>query len=545
MQRPKQESNLLNTCAAAAPATSGWRNLGGAHRSLYHAGLGIVGSFAIVVSVIYAIRVLSYEPTGTDDSRVILYTGQILRDPGSWIFEILLPLVQYFTYASLVKLFGWSFPLVIVPLVFSVALALLVGYITYRITGETWAFLAAAILLASLPVFHVQARSLPFYPPVLLLGYGGAFAAVLYARGGGRWVLAWAVLGLAGALYSFAIGILFLAVPALYVLIDRGRPVIRRLAAVYTILAIPVTPWLVWHLTVYGFSGLHAQQLNWQIEGGYQKIRNLEFFGSHSGSRIEFLRYLPTMFQDAAGWLIFILAALALVGFIRLPSWSWRVAILTAMAIPIGTLVYAVPAGYYRYIYSVLPALVILSVYGWHSCLRLLSSGRLSAHLAPVAASALLVFAGVAFFQTVRDEMTVIDQVEAGWDQSELPELAAMIDDDRAVLGSRVLPLTRYLAGASILSLGLLGEEDAVTYLRWPSDRAVRAVFEANGVGWVLIRHPADVWERDYNIWLRSARGELPRHYIEIEDSRLVEKVYQGRSYSLYRLVDAAALDLR
>ena len=34
-----------------------------------------------------------------------------------------------------------------------------------------------------------------------------------------------------------------------------------------------------------------------------------------------------------------------------------------------------------------------------------------------------------------------------------------------------------------------------------------------------------------------KAAGQLPQHYVKVKDSGLVEEVYTGYSYSLYRVV--------
>lgn len=535
----RQNSVPGMTKVRSAPAEA-WHKADAISVSAYRAALSIIALVAGFVAIRWALKVVSYEPTGTDDSRVLVYTGEILRNPGSWIFNSELPLLQYFTYASLINVFGWGMPVVLVPLLSSAALAVLVGYIAYQFERQPWAFLAAALAMASLPVFLVRARSLPFYPPMLLFGYGGVFAAIAYLRGGGRLAFVLGVLGLVAALYSFAMGILFLPVPLIYLLVDRGRPVVLRLGRLYAVVAGLVLPWFVWHLAVGGLDGLRQQQMNWQIERGYQTIRNLEFFGAQTESRTVFVENLPRMLEDATGPLMFVLGALSIVGLARLPTWSWRAAVLITLAIPIGTLIYATPAIYARYTYTLIPALVLLSVYGFHGVVRWLSSSRLTAHLARVVAAAAVALLGVVFVQNALDEMNTVDRIEAGSTTGDLPQVASLISDDKAILGSRVLPLTRYKPENALLGMSLITEEDAVTYLLWPSDEAVAGVFRRNNVGWVIIRHPAETWEMNYHIWMRKAAGQLPRHHLVIQDSSLIEQVFEGSIYSLYRVVGSS-----
>ncbi|MFQ5872792.1 MAG: hypothetical protein ACE5JL_03190, partial [Dehalococcoidia bacterium] len=144
---------------------------------VYRVALGLAALFLLSMAIWIAVRLAGYAPVQIDDSRVQADIFRVLRSNGTWLFEGGLPFLEAFTYASLVKLFGWGVPLVLVPLLFSAALALLLGYVAYRVTGDWWAALAAVLLLPSLPIFLTQARLLPFYPPTMFFGYAGVAAA--------------------------------------------------------------------------------------------------------------------------------------------------------------------------------------------------------------------------------------------------------------------------------------------------------------------------------------------------------------------------------
>jgi hypothetical protein len=112
------------------------------------------------------------------------------------------------------------------------------------------------------------------------------------------------------------------------------------------------------------------------------------------------------------------------------------------------------------------------------------------------------------------------------------------MDDDKAVLGARVSPVVHYDPERQLLTPDFITEEDFVTYLTWQSTGAVAEMFERNDVGWLLLQQPLDIWERDYNgVWLRPVTGLLPQHFLKMEDSELVNKVYEGETYVLYRVV--------
>ena len=115
-------------------------------------------------------------------------------------------------------------------------------------------------------------------------------------------------------------------------------------------------------------------------------------------------------------------------------------------------------------------------------------------------------------------------------------QLVDLIDDDRAVLGSRAVRIMSYLQRNEVVTPYYVSEEDFVTYLTWPSDGEVDSMLDKNNVGWVLIRKPAERLERDYHVWLETAVGQLPRHYLQLETSSLVSAVHDGRYFTLYRV---------
>jgi 4-amino-4-deoxy-L-arabinose transferase-like glycosyltransferase len=501
------------------------------------AGLSLAVLFLLGVYIFLVIRYAGLVPADSDDGRVMLFTAQILRDPGTWI--AVLPLLQYFAYGMLVTLFGWGAPLVFVPLLFSLALAMLIGYVAYRMTGgKLWAFLAAAFAMSSLPVFFAQSRSLTFHAPALFFGYLGVFAAINHMRQGGRWPLAVAGLALPAAFYSYNIGLLFLLIPPLFLLVDRSRATLTRLISIYGVVFVLAAPWLVSHLATFDLDHFFRQRESWALDQGYLELRNVEFFGIGSESRFSFLTRLPNMFEGAAGPLIIALVFFSVVGLVWMPNWSWRSAALVALAIPIAALLYVTPAAYTRYTYMVLPGLVLLSVYGLTSLLNELSVDRRASNRATVLRIATIGLLAMLVLQRVDDN---ISKEPVAGKELELAQVAQIIDDGKGVIGSRVAPLIRYERDSELLIPDFVSQEDFVTYLSWPSDETVAEMLQRKNVGWLLIRHPADKWEISYNAWLTTVTGQPPQHF-RMVDSPLAERVYKGNWYSLHRVVDTAVL---
>ena len=512
----------------------------------HRAPLFLGAAFLLGVAGWFAFELWDYEPVRSDDNGTRNYIHHVLSEPGvlsqgSVVVQRQLPLLQYVVYPLLVAIFGWGFPLVAVPFLFSVALSLAVGYSAYVVTGRTWAFLVAAAAVASLPVFLLQARSLPLYPAVLFCGYGGLAAALIYLRGGGKWTLGLAVAGLVGTLYSYNVGILFLPVPVLYVLVDRKRTVILRLARLYGPLAVLAIPFIVWHLAVGGVDGFFRQDIMWMVDKGYLLIRNVEFYGYGSTSLGEFLGKIPRIFQNAAHPLTIPFVGLAFLGFLRLPNWSWRAAVLLALAIPMAALVYKSPSAHSRYVYIFLPALVLLSTYGLAGLLDTFRAQKRTLYILPVAGLAVMVLLSVTLVRNVDAQVQATREIASSKTQQELGEIASLIDDEKAVLGSRAGALIAHRRSNRLLSTRWVSEDDFVTYLSWPSEGAVAKLFHRNDVGWVLIRKSARRWERNYNVWLGAVTGQLPQHHLKLETSGLVRRVYNGNAFILYKVVERGA----
>ena len=495
------------------------------------------GLFALTVAVWMVVGFAQYVPVHVDDARIQADAFSAISTNGSSIFRDGLPFMEVATYVVWVKIFGWG-SLIAIPIVFSIALAVLTGYVAYRVTESPWAGLAALLLLASLPLFLERARLLPFYPATMFFGYAGIFGAFCYARGG-RWsTLVTGIVGLSGALYSFNLGLLFLPIPVLYLILERSRSTLLRLVHVYGPVLLLSLPWLVWHWRVYGPDQLWRQRLYWMAEKGYLEIRNTEFWGIASHSPLEFASKLPGMLETAAGPLVFVLAVLGVVAVLKMPSWRWRIASLIALAIPTGALIGKTPASYTRYVYIFLPGLVLLAVYGFHSLCG--DRARLRGGLMGLTCFAAVVTSVAVlctlFFFNARGELSVVERVKEGQIQQEMSQLVGLIDDDRAVLGSRAVKVMSYLQRNEVVYPPYTSEEDFVTYLTWPSDGEVDAMMDKYGVGWVLIRKPAEQFERDYQVWLKTAVGQLPRHYLQLETSSLVSEVHDGRYFTLYRV---------
>lgn len=117
-----------------------------------------------------------------------------------------------------------------------------------------------------------------------------------------------------------------------------------------------------------------------------------------------------------------------------------------------------------------------------------------------------------------------------------IPAVAQRINDGKAVIGVRALHLAWVDSDIQIYGGFFLSEREFVTFLTWPSDRAVIEVLEQNDIGWVLV-NPDPALETEYNeAWIRPAYGLKVRHVEELRRSRNFCLEMERGGYLLYRL---------
>ena len=209
---------------------------------------------------------------------------------------------------------------------------------------------------------------------------------------------------------------------------------------------------------------------------------------------------------------------------------------MAAFTLVIGAMVYKSPSSLARYTYVLQPALVLIAAYGLAEVAREFSPKMRILHSAPIVGLYATILLGVMIVGQATDQLGQIRNMTKADGQVELKELSLLIDNDMAVLGTRSGSLMPYTRTNRLLSPKNMEEGEFVTYLSWPSEDEIQGVFEGNNVGWVLIRKKAKRWEVNYHVWLKKVTGELPSHPGKLRESDLVDVVFDGDRYILYRV---------
>jgi hypothetical protein len=196
------------------------------------------------------------------------------------------------------------------------------------------------------------------------------------------------------------------------------------------------------------------------------------------------------------------------------------------------------PAPFAKYFYPILPLVTLLVAAGFLALLRNLDQPRNRAMIAMTCLAMGLLFLMVKPGPVDVAHSRYVDRLDTSPGYHDMLAVATSIDDKRGVI-SRDAIIQQLIPDNALNSIFGLTEADYVTYLSWPSDDAVLAVFDKYDIGWVLLYTNVERWELGFNVWLPEAYGVQPQHYLAIENSPSFARAYSGPVYTLYRRVTA------
>lgn len=419
-----------------------------------------------------------------------------------------------------------------------VALGAVVGYVTWRITGSMFGTLAAALALVATPPVVDRAGYVPMYPTMLALGYLGAWLAFRAMTEPDRpWRrAAAAAVCLALAPEAHAVGLLFLAVPVLLV---GAAPTLRRWSAacgrIYLVAALVSLPRLVLNVWEGGFSRLTSYRTDYWITKGYLEEIQTGFWGYQGVDEPlgEYLSRLPGRFfytLELGGTIVFWLAVAAAPLACRRRGRLVALAGLGFMAVAVT--VKQIPP-FPRYYAPLWPGMAILVGVGGAALAR--RTGRLRAVARPVAALGTVGLAVLAWSSLGKVGERQLMQVRVVHLRP-YHELAALIDDDRGVIGARSHALLNVSTRNPTWGGQFLTEDEYVTYLTWPSDEEVLEVLDRHDIGWVLIHANLDLELGYHDTWLLPHHGRPARHVARVAESPSFCRVAAIDGYQLYRV---------
>lgn len=402
------------------------------------------------------------------------------------------------------------------PPISLVLLAGTVAYVSGALTRSLVAVVAAPLALVSFHTIYTLTDRLTMYLLMLTLGYLGLWVAYISLRTGGK--RAWGLAAVSAALLvltseAHGIGQLFLVSPALLLVVRADRRSLAQLARVFLSIAVLMIPRILINLSVGGLEAFRTNRADYWVTNGYIQLINMNFWRqpvSKLSSPLEYLGWVDNLFVRAVGDTGAVAVAFVILAFV-LSKGRGRWFGVVAGGFFLAALLTARPAPLDRYIAPLLPGAAIAAGVGVAALIRLAPRIKWAHGLALLA---FLIGATGSYlqFEVRRDEYNPTIH-------RPFFEAAEVIDDGKAVIGSRTPPLQQVTTEVEIYGSLFLSEPEYLTYLTWPSDQAVIQMFENRNIGWVMVLHRRDLEVAYHQTWVGPAHGLQVRHPEAINQS--------------------------
>jgi len=495
--------------------------------------LGVALAAGVAIMAVMGLILGATWPAITADEGTALSTAKAaVSGEHQWI-EMLAPPIQVALYAPFFVIGHPEFATV-VPALFGALVLILVVVAAWRITGMPWAGAIAGLFLLSSPEYWERSSNLPAYQPFVFFGYLGLFLIASACRSRNR-STAFAIAGgtaLAVSVYSFTIGLLFLPAALLLALAWKGRrkPALLSLSVAGVLLL----PFAIWHIAVAGVRNAFYYPYNFILVKYFDHFRSFfsrpdyDLPGYATGP-------LPDMLLGAVPIWLWLLAATGLLVIARVHSARVSVAIAAAMVTVILPHVVVQPVPIARYTYVLVPAVALVAAVGLALAVQLLVQRQERRHLAVLATSVLALLAVFTASSASAAHVDRVKTVRARPVYADLQAVASKIDDDQALL-ARASYLQVLLPDNQVYTANFFSEDEYLDYILWQDEEKVRELFANRNIGWVVFQKNVHRWERDFNYWAFDASGHPPQHYICLPQSAGFSEVYDGQSFTLYKV---------
>jgi hypothetical protein len=412
------------------------------------------------------------------------------------------------------------------------ALAGVVSFVSWKLTGHWVAALGSLLALLSFPGIVERTAFLPMYPMMLALGYAGTYLSyrAIVSQGRTRMILA-ALAGLCLALSPEVqpVGQVFILLPALLVVGTGVRRALPALFRVYAALAVFLLPRAIINLSEGGLSHILSYRVDFWITKGYLVQIQREFL--LYPLRLSYPDYIGTLITRGpriAGTLGVVVVLLGVAGLVLTRPRLRRFGIVACVFFLAPLLIARAPFAS-RYFSPLL-------VGGAWAVGALIAGPIRRPSLASKAVGVGLVvvlgiFAVVNMGSVLREmrgrQKTVLN--------SPYRELASRIMNGRGVIGARSSNLLFVDPDLRTYGGQFLSESEYVAYLTWPSDDTVIRVMQKHHIGWVLIMTRR--WEIRYNnAWLVPAYGKSARQVFAVDASPNFCLELEAPPFRLYKL---------
>jgi hypothetical protein len=477
----------------------------------------------------------------SDSARLVASILYVQRNGFDYLIETQEVLLPHILMSPILALGGIA-GLQVFNVLSVVVLGGVVAFIVWRLTRSPLAVLAGVLALSSLPAILDRSYRLPMYPIMLSFGFLGVYLshrAIVAESRSRRWQnAALAGLCLVLSFEAHQVGQLFLMVTALLVVTARPSSALAGLARVYLVVAVLSIPRLVINLMEGGFSHFLSNRVDFWVTKGYLKPIQAEFFYLPiRDGRGEYLENAPGSLLDVWGLAGLLTLALGLVGLMAMSRRLRRFALVCVFLLLAVALYRRLPF-YTRYFSLLLVGSALAAGLAFSWLLRRSSRARRAA--VGLGLAGLLASAVVSYGATIEKLQGLERAVASG------PYLrfTKEISPGGGVIGARSVYLNFVSTDVRTFGGQFLTEREYVTFLTWPSDRAVLDLMRRHDIEWIFIPHAPWKWVGNYNnVWLLPNYGQPARYHRELRESTSFCRVARIGGAALFRLDPLGADD--
>jgi hypothetical protein len=416
-----------------------------------------------------------------------------------------------------------------------VLLSGVVAFISWRLTRSPLAVLAGVLALDSLPAILDRAYRLPMYPTMLAFGFLGVYLShrAIVAENRSRSWLHGVLAGLCLVLTFEAhqVGQLFLVATGLLVVTARPSAALPGLARVYLAVAVVSIPRLVINVSEGGLDHFLSNRVDFWITNGYLRPIQDELFDLPVRDRLgEYVQKVPEGLLDVWGSPGLLALVLGVVGLVTTSRTLRRFALVCACFM-IAVALYRRLPFYTRYFSLLLVGSALAASLAFSGPLGRIPRARRTA--VAVGLVGLLASAVVSYRGTIEN----LQGFERAGVNGPYLRLANAIPPGGGVIGTRSVYLN--FASTDVRAFGgqFLTEQEYVTFLTWPSERAVMDLMHKHDLEWIFVPSRAWRWVGRYNdIWLLPNHGEPARYFREVKQSASFCRAKKVQGASLYKL---------
>jgi hypothetical protein len=485
-------------------------------------GVGIIATIGLILG--------ATRPAITADEGTALATAKAAADGvHAWI-GMLAPPIQVALYVPFFR-FGHPEFAIVVPALFGAALLILVVAIAWRITGLLWAGAIAGLFLLSSSEYWQRSSNLAAYQMFVFFGYLGLFL-IASSCSSARRSTALAVGGgiaLALSVCSFTSGLLFLPVAFLPALVWKAP--LRSALLGPAVAGVLLVPFAVWHVAVAGVRNAWFYPYNFLLVDYSDDFES--FLNRPHYDLVGYVtRALPDMLLGAAPIWLWLLAGAGLLVIGKVRGARVSAMMVVAMVAAMIPFVAVKQPPHARYGYLLVPAIALVAGVGLTLAVQSLAQRQVGRHLLIIGASLLAVLGALTAVWIHLDQVRA---ERASTKYAELQAMASKVDDDRAVL-ARTSYLQVLLPDNLVYTHFFFSEKEYLDYVLWEDEDKVRQLLADRGIGWIVFQKNVWRWERDFNWWAYTATGSPPRHYVCLPQSAGFTEVYDGQSFTLYKV---------